>query len=125
MQLITICSYIIQEGLSVGYILTICCQLYYSLLVLLSLLMDECLEYCFTLSSFTISDYESILAYSVGNCYFSIIGWIGYLFWYYLFVAVVGAGGVDSAARGVDRLTIGLLSVFVWVEDLWKSIASE
>lgn len=67
------------------------------LLVLLSLLMDECLEYCFTLSSFTISDYESILAYSVGNCYFSIIGWIGYLFWYYLFVAVVaaGAGGVD------------------------------
>ena len=51
--------------------------------LMLSLLMDESLEYCFSLSSFTlfyISDYESIFSYTISNSYFSIIIWIGCLF---------------------------------------------
>ena len=49
------------------------------ILILTSLLIDESLEYCFSLSSFTlfyISDYESIFTYSISNSYFSIIAYL-------------------------------------------------
>ena len=55
------------------------------ILILNSLLIDESLEYCFSLSSFTlfyISDYESIFTYAISNSYFSIIA---YLCMFYVF----------------------------------------
>ena len=74
------------------------------LLVLLSLLMDECLEYCFILSSFTVSDYESILGYSVGTCCFSIVGWIGC----WLLLVVVGVVVVDVVVGVVVDVGVGV-----------------